>query len=185
MTLSKNAVFSAFLLATLALIVNQLIPPSVDEVIELTLSKNKTHIKSIHQKRIITETRVVMIDEVDLTEKNHFRHSVLGTLGWGEDFFADIETKFQVHESGRYRFEVGSDDGFELKIDNKITCQFKNDRPFKKNSCIVSLTEGAHVLRLSYFQGFGNAGLSLKYASSTTGKLYFWGEASTAISYLK
>lgn len=184
MKISKNSVLSALLLIVVVLIVNQLIPPSVDAVISLKLSKNKDQIKSIDQTRDITLTKEMMIDVVNLAEKNHFSHPVLGVLGWGENFFADIETTFMVKKEGRYRFEVGSDDGFELKIDDKRLCIFKGDRPFKKRICSVKLDAGKHRLHLSYFQGYGNAGLTLKYTDSPSNSLRFWGKASNFIEYV-
>lgn len=185
MKFSKNSVLSALLITIVVLIINQLIPPSVDAVIALTLSKNKVHIKDINQDRDITLTETLMIDVVDLAEKNHFSHPVLGILGWGEDFFADINTPFIVKKPGRYRFEVGSDDGFELKIDNKTLCIFKGDRPFKKRICSITLDEGKHVLLLSYFQGYGNAGLTLKVTDSPKNSLHFWGESVNFLEYVK
>lgn len=185
MILTKNHVLSALLIVVAFSIVNRLIPPSVDAVIAVTLSKNKDQIKSIDQDRNITTTKELMIDVVDLAEKNRFSHPVLGILGWGENFFADIKTNFEVKKSGRYRFEVGSDDGFELKIDEKSLCLFKGDRPFKKRVCNIQLEKGEHTLHLSYFQGYGNAGLTLKYADSPTSSLRFWGKSSNAILYIQ
>lgn len=184
MSISKDSFLSGFLIFVALLVVDRLIPPSVDPVIAMTLSKNKAQINSINQKRDIEKTKEYMIDVVDLSLKNRFNHPVLGVLGWGENFFADINTTFTVSEKGLYRFEVGSDDGYELKVDGRKLCSFKKGRPFKTKICRARLIKGQHKLLLNYFQGYGNAGLTLKVSDGPKGELIFWGEDSDTISYL-
>ncbi|MDO3382902.1 PA14 domain-containing protein [Gilvimarinus algae] len=182
--MTKNSLLSLLLIGFAVLVVIRLIPPSVDEILEMTLSKNAENITAITQARNITETRTLMIDKVELNHNNRFGHSVLGPLGWSEHFFADIETRFRVAEKARYRFMVGSDDGFRLSIDGKLLCQHVKDRPFRKQSCYQTLEEGEYQLSLSYFQGYGNAGLTLEAGRDSGDKPVFWGDAIAGIEYL-
>ncbi|WP_049723660.1 PA14 domain-containing protein [Gilvimarinus polysaccharolyticus] len=179
----KNTIFSCILMALIILTVNKLIPPSVEPILALTLSKSADKIDQIDQPRKISDTRTRLIDRVELNAGNRFKHPVLGVLGWSEYFYADINSQFEVAKTSRYRFEVGSDDGFQLEIDGKIICEYKRDRPFQHNTCMRRLTDGRHQLTLRYFQGYGNAGLTLKAAPDGESKLKFWGEQIKGITY--
>lgn len=181
----KNIVFSCLLALAVVATVNKLIPPSVKPVLTLVLSKNAEQIRQIDQPRQITDTRHLLIDRVELNSNNRFKHPTLGVLSWSENFFADIDTQFTVAKKSRYRFEVGSDDGYQLEIDGKIICQFQRDRPFQRNTCSHQLSAGQHRLVLRYFQGYGNAGLTLKAAPEGVNKLKFWGTKINGVRYLK
>lgn len=183
--MNRNTVFSAVLLITLAAIIYRLLPPWVEPNFLLRLSKNEVAIEQIHQPRQISATRQVMIDRIELNKGNRFGHPKLGPLGWSENFFADLESRFTVTETGRYRFLVGSDDGFRLSIDGKLLCQFPGDRPFRKQSCYQTLTEGEHTLELHYFQGYGNSGLTLEVARDGEKTPRFWGEKVKGIAYIR
>ncbi|BFM19780.1 PA14 domain-containing protein [Gilvimarinus japonicus] len=179
----KNTVFSVALALLIALTVNKLIPPSVDPVLTMVLSKSNGQINRIDQARHISDTRTHLIDRVEFNADNHFKHPTLGILGWSEYFYADINTQFKVTKASRYRFEVGSDDGYQLEIDGNIICEHKRDRPFQRNTCMQPLNAGKHQLTLRYFQGYGNAGLTFKAAPEGVSKLRFWGEDIKGISY--
>jgi hypothetical protein len=178
----KNTVFSVLLAFFAALVIRQMLPPSVDAVLTLTLSKSAGPVSQIDQPRNIAKRQTLLIDRVELHADNQFKHPTLGVLGWGEYFYADINTNFTVAKDAEYRFEVGSDDGFQLAIDGRIICEHKLDRPFQLSTCNLPLKAGAHRLALQYFQGYGNAGLTLK-AGRASGKLTFWGESIKGIHY--
>lgn len=178
----KNTVFSVLLAFFAILVVRQITPPSVDAVLTLTLSKSAGQINQIDQPRNVAKRQTLLIDRVELHADNKFKHPTLGVLGWGEYFYADINTNFTVAKDADYRFEVGSDDGFQLAIDGRVICEHKHDRPFQLSTCRQSLKAGAHRLALQYFQGYGNAGLTLK-AGRASGTLTFWGEPIKGINY--
>src|SRR5690606_16816321 len=144
-------------------IVVRIIPASVDPVIKLVISKNKISIKDIQQHRDIETTKEVMVDVLNIAEQNRFKHPTLGEIGYGNDFFVDIDVPFTVTEGGQYQFIVASDDGFSLSIDEKPICQFRGSRPISNQTCNINLTKGAHNFKLSYYQGYGNAGLRVQH----------------------
>ena len=182
--INKNTVVSAALLLCIALIVLRLIPPSVDPVLKLVLYKNTSNITRLDQARTISEIKTIYIDRLELNQNNAFSHPKLGLLAWGENFFADITTEFTVKNAGNYRFVVGSDDGFALSLDNNKLCSFDRDRPFNRQTCYATLSEGKHTLQLTYFQGFGNAGLTWQYGPADNSKLKFWGQEQAGIRFL-
>lgn len=181
--LNKNTFFSLVLVVIVAAILNKIIPPHVDDVFSVVISKNKTSITDIHQVRDIETTKTVMIDRIDLAEKSRFRHPKLGDIGFGNDFFADIEAPFTVHVEGSYVFYIGSDDGFAFSVDGKPICEWTHDRPLTTDSCHIRLKKGEHSFKLSYFQGFGNAGLTMSYSNTTSDTQYVAGENSKFISF--
>lgn len=183
LTINKNTVFSVVLGIVVILIIGKITPIHVDEVIKLVISKNRTSISNIHQTRDIEFSKEVMVDELNLSEKSRFRHAKLGEIGYAYDFFVDIEKQFTVKTAGQYRFNIGSDDGFTASIDGKPLCEYAGDRPFTMESCLVDLTAGKHQFKLSYFQGYGNAGLSVEYMKTTNNKTYFFGENSKHVKF--
>jgi len=174
---------SIVLIIVAGAILNRVIPPYVPHVFTMVISKNRTNITNIHQARDITTTKTVELDRIDLTEKNRFRHPKLGDIGFGNDFFADVEAPFTVHIAGDYIFYIGSDDGFTFSVDDKQICEWTHDRPLTTDSCHIRLKEGEHHFKLTYFQGFGNSGLVMSYSNTTSGTQYVAGKNSKFISF--
>lgn len=173
-TLNKNWIFSGLLLLVAILVVMRITPPSVDPVVQLVISKNRTGISNVHQQRDIENTRTVMVDQVNLYHKGRFLHPKLGNVAiYNDNFFVDITHPIRVLKAGQYRFVIGSDDGFTLSINDKLLCEFAADRPYSEQSCNIRLSEGSHIVKLSYFQGGSNAGLTLKYAEGTDKPRWF------------
>lgn len=183
LSINKNITLSIILGIVTLLIINQITPPSVDAVIKLTISKNRAGISNIHQTRNIEFTKEVMVDVLDLSEKNRFRHPKLGDIGYVDNFFVDISKKFTVKTAGKYRFNVSSDDGFSLTIDGKRLCEHVRDRPLTLQSCPIDLSAGEHQFDLVYFQGFGNAGLKVDYLNELDKKVYVFGENSKHLNF--
>lgn len=174
----RNTALS-LLLALIALaIVLRITPPMVSDVVELKLAKNATAIARIDQSRNIKHRRTLAVDRLDLSHRQQLRHPKLGRIGYGEHFFVDIEHEFEVLEGGNYRFLVGSDDGFVLRIDGEELCRFDGDRPYRENVCPVRLEAGTHQFSLSYFQGGGHAGLRVRYRQVGASDSPFFGEDS-------
>jgi PA14 domain len=165
------------------LILNRIIPPSVDAVFSLVISKNRVGITDIHQVRDIEMTKTVMVDRIDLADKSRFRHAKLGEIGYANDFFVDIDAPFTVKVAGDYLFYVASDDGFVFSVDDKKLCEWTHDRPLTTDTCRVRLPVGEHRFKLSYFQGYGNAGLTMSYANAENGTQYLAGKNSKFITF--
>ncbi|MET0355344.1 MAG: PA14 domain-containing protein [Cellvibrio sp.] len=181
--LDKNTLFSVLLAVVVFAIINRVIPPSVSPVFDVVISKNRTGIASIHQARDIELSKTVKVDLINLSEKSRFRHPKLGEIGYSNDFFADITKSFTVKRAGDYVFHLGTDDGFTFSIDGKQLCEFAADRPLTIDSCNVNLSAGEHTFKLSYFQGSGNAGLTMTYAFASDGEQYLAGDDSKYIYF--
>jgi hypothetical protein len=179
----KNVAFSALLIIIIGAIINRVTPPHVDPVFSMVVSKNRVNITNIHQVRDIEISKTIMVDRINLADKSRFRHVKLGDLGFENDFFVDFDAPFTVKIAGAYQFFVGSDDGFVLSVDDKQLCEWTHDRPLTINNCPVNLTQGEHRFRLSYFQGYGNAGLVMSYALASGSAQYVAGENSKYFTF--
>jgi hypothetical protein len=180
---NKNIFFSVLLAIITLVIINRIIPPFVSPVFDVVISKNRSSITDIHQARDIEISKTVKVDRINLADKSRFRHPKLGDIGYSGDFFVDINAPFNVKRAGDYVFHVGSDDGFSLSIDGKQLCEWTHDRPFTVDACRINLSSGEHNFKLVYFQGYGNAGLTMSYASTENGKQYLAGDDSKYISF--
>lgn len=180
---NKNSVFSVLLAVVSIAIIYRITPPYVNPVFDLVISKNRAAITNIHQPRDIELSKVVKVDRIDLAEKSRFRHKKLGDIGYAGDFFVDINSTFTVKKAGAYTFYLGSDDGFIFSVDGKHSCEWPSERPFSVNGCQINLDKGEHRFTLTYYQGFGNAGLTMEYAFTEDSTQYFAGENSEYISF--
>ena len=82
-----------------------------------------------------------------------FRAGFPGVTKRFEWFAIEYNGKFWIRKPGPYRWVLTSDDGSKLYIDDRLIID--NDgihAPVAKSATIV-LVEGAHSLRLPYFQG--------------------------------
>jgi len=70
----------------------------------------------------------------------------------------------EIPKSGNYTFVLGSDDGSDLWIDDKQLINNDGLHSYAEKEASQTLTAGFHKIRLRYFQGVGDATLTLKYA---------------------
>lgn len=181
--LNKNTVFSVLLAIIVVAIINRIVPPFVSPIFNVVISKNRVAITDIHQPRDIEMAKTVKVDRINLADKSRFRHPKLGDIGYSGDFFVDIDAPFVVKKAGDYVFYVGSDDGFVFSVDGKQLCEWTHDRPLTVDPCRVNLSAGEHKFKLVYFQGYGNAGLTMSYANAADGRQYLAGDNSKYISF--
>lgn len=181
--LNKNSIFSALLAVVVILILIRITPISVDPVVKVVISKNRVSISNIYQPRDIELTREIMIDRLDLMQKNRFSHPKLGNIAnYSEDFFLDVNHTITVKQADTYSFLMGSDDGFSLHVDGNLICEHLGDRPYSIQPCTVFLSEGEHRVAISYFQGYGNSGFSVEYARGNE-KPNWFGDDSDSVKF--
>ncbi len=82
-----------------------------------------------------------------------FTAGVAGITDRTEWFGINYQGMFGVDEPGKYQFEVMSDDGARVFVDDKLVAD--NDGPGQAQSArgSIRLETGAHRIRLAYFQG--------------------------------
>jgi hypothetical protein len=176
--LTKDTVMTALLCVLAVLILRVMMPVRVDANLEMRVSKNNVPIRHLHQSRDIGMSKVVSLDKLDLARENRFYHPKLGDVGYGQNFFADVQARFRITEPGTYVFVVASDDGFELRINGNEICSYVLDRALTTQRCPIRLEPGAHEFQLSYFQAGGPAGLTVQYGRAGESTLYWFGKDS-------
>lgn len=181
--INKNSIFTALIAFTVIVIVVRITPVTVDPVVNVVISKNRVAISNIYQPRDIEFTREVMVDQLNLLDKGRFSHPKLGNIAtYSDDFFVDVAHKIIIKQADTYRFMMGSDDGFSLKVDGKLICEHLGDRPYTIQPCMIFLSEGEHQVEISYFQGFGNSGFTVEYARGNEKPRWF-GEDSNSVKF--
>jgi PA14 domain/IPT/TIG domain len=70
----------------------------------------------------------------------------------------------QAREAGVYTFQLGSDDGSQLELDNVVVIDNEGLHGHREVDVRVELSPGLHVLRLTYFENYGGASCRLRYA---------------------
>lgn len=156
---------------------------SINENIKMTVVESNVPIGTITDVRNEKSRKGFYIDIVDFENTSELVHSRLGALGYKQNFFIDFSTKVEVKQSGRYFFEVVSDDGFILSINEKEVCRFDRDRGFELTTGEKHLDEGEVSLFLTYFQGGGPLGLRAWYRHESSSRRYFIGESSRFLSF--
>lgn len=70
-----------------------------------------------------------------------------------EWFAIDYAGRFWIDKPGLYQFDLLSDDGSRLYIDDRLIIDNDGQHPPETRSGSVNLTGGIHNVRVSYFQG--------------------------------
>jgi VWFA-related protein len=81
-----------------------------------------------------------------------FTEGFPGVTSRVEWFAIDFAGRFYVAEAGTYHFQLQSDDGSKLYIDNKVRID-ADGVGWLHGDAFVKLTGGIHQIRVSYFQG--------------------------------
>lgn len=82
-----------------------------------------------------------------------FEQGFPGVTNRFEWFAIDYSGRFWIENPGLYRFELTSDDGSKLYIDDRPVVDNDGAHPPQTLSAGVQLAGGIHSLRISYFQG--------------------------------
>ena len=88
-------------------------------------------------------------------------HGIPGIVNYGEWFGIDYYGKFWIAQPGKYGFQLYSDDGARLFIDDQQLINIDGDHLPISGKKDVVLAAGSHTLHLPYFQAQGVAALVL------------------------
>ena len=180
--IDKGHVFVGLMLISSLVIFFSIRPISLTPNVKATLVKQNGSITTIDTPRNPSSTKVFYFDNINFENSTSLIHKSMGPLGYSNDFFIDFEAKMDVLEEKTYTFEVSSDDGFRLWIDDQQLAEWLGDRPVSSTPATVHLTRGRHNFRMSYFQGYGNLGLKVTY-SGQAGSNFLLGESSAMIKF--
>jgi PA14 domain len=83
----------------------------------------------------------------------HFTEGFPGVTDRFEWFAIDYSGRFWIDHPGIYRFSLLSDDGSKLYIDDRLVIDNDGVHWAKPVAASTDLAEGAHSIRVCYFQG--------------------------------
>jgi hypothetical protein len=78
-----------------------------------------------------------------------------------EWFGIDYHGKFWVEKAGTYHFQMFSDDGADVYIDDRSVVNIDGVHTLEKAEGSIELTRGMHTIHVPYFQQTMHAGLIL------------------------
>lgn len=150
--------------------------------IKMSIVQNKDYIANIDQNRVEVSKNIFYTPKLEFVRSNvELQSYELGKMGYSSNFFIDFETTLDVKEDLNITFNIFSDDGFNLLIDEQNIGTYKTNRPLALNQMSYFLTKGLHKFKLEYYQGVGNLGVKALYKIGN--KEYFIGKDSDAIVF--
>jgi len=85
----------------------------------------------------------------DITRKGGIPGITHSSVWFGVDYYG----KFYVTRPGEYSFELRSDDGSRLEIDDRVLIDLDGVHDVKTQSATTTLSVGWHSIHVPYFQG--------------------------------
>ena len=131
-------------------------------MIRVRLFPQHSSVVHLDQVDFSGKNRTFFVDRVEFPVGEQLSHPSLGNLGYKTDFGMELSGKFDLPQAGNWLFEVASDDGFALKIDGVLVGERRSDGAQEKTVLKTPLASGRHEILLTYFQGFGPMGLTVK-----------------------
>jgi hypothetical protein len=95
---------------------------------------------------------VIYTSTLNVTPRD-FREGFPGVTDRFEWFAIDYSGRFWIEKPGLYRFELTSDDGSKLYIDDELVVNNDGIHPPETRTGELMLAGGIHRIRVSYFQG--------------------------------
>jgi hypothetical protein len=94
-------------------------------------------------------TNTLNVPNQDITRMGGIPGVTHSSLWFGIDYYG----KFYVTRPGKYFFDLQSDDGSRLDIDNHILIGLDGVHPVERKTAKITLSRGWHSIHVPYFQG--------------------------------
>ncbi len=130
--------------------------------------------------------------EVVGSNETFFLNETEFDLNWKKDLIFNVskdrvELNFSreiYFDEGEYIFEVGSDDGSRLYVDDELVIDNWRDQSYKvKYSDVVFLSEGEHEFRVDYYEKKGNARVSFGFEKAVSKDFEFGEDEWASVWY--
>lgn len=105
---------------------------------------------------------VIYTNSINVSDQN-FKKGFPGVSNRFEYFAIDYKGEFYIEDSSNYCFNLGSDDGSKLFIDEKLIISNDFLHGYIEKSNCIKLSKGSHKIEVQYFQGPSNVALILRY----------------------
>ncbi|MCX7820158.1 MAG: PA14 domain-containing protein [Brevinematales bacterium] len=151
--------------------------------IKMTILKQNGTIETLDTPKNIDFENNFYIKTINFPQNMELKHKNFGKLGFSGNFFITFKTKIYVKQEAYYVFEIISDDGFRLKLNNQTAGELTSNRPFSSSEIFIHLKKGTYNLELEYFQGYGPCGIIAYYRNSDKTKKYLLGKNSRYFTF--
>jgi hypothetical protein len=94
-------------------------------------------------------TNTLNVPNQDITRMGGIPGVTHSSVWFGVEYYG----KFYVTKPGEYLFELQSDDGSRLEIDNRILIDLDGVHPVARQTATTTLSAGWHSIHVPYFQG--------------------------------
>ena len=94
-------------------------------------------------------TNTLNVPDQNITRMGGIPGITHSSLWFGIDYYG----KFYVTKPGEYLFELQSDDGSRLEVDNRLLIDLDGVHPVAKQTTTTTLSAGWHSIHVPYFQG--------------------------------
>ena len=94
-------------------------------------------------------TNTLNVPNQNITRKGGIPGITHTSVWFGVDYYG----KFYVTKPGEYLFELQSDDGSRLEIDNRLLIDLDGQHPAAEQAAKTTLSAGWHSIHVPYFQG--------------------------------
>ena len=111
--------------------------------------------KSLPFFQLLRPLGVIYTSSLNVTPRDYLE-GFPGVTGRYEWFAIDYSGRFWIEKPGQYRFELTSDDGSRLYIDDQLVVNNDGIHPPETRIGGSTLAGGIHRIQVSYFQGPGD-----------------------------
>jgi hypothetical protein len=119
------------------------------DVYELPTGSNSLHDLDAVDPVASLYTNTLDVPNQNITRMGGIPGVTHSSLWFGIDYYG----KFYVTKPGEYLFELQSDDGSRLEIDNRLLLDLDGTHPVTERTAKTTLTAGWHSIHVPYFQG--------------------------------
>jgi hypothetical protein len=122
------------------------------------------------QARNEPEGRFV-VDTLRFPEGTALRHAVRGDIEGAPTDLQHVAIRFdtclKVETPGQFEFVVVSDDGFELRVDERVIASHYQTRPYRASRGTTDLATGLHRYSLLFYQATDRSGVTAVWRRAT------------------
>ena len=177
----KKYFLLGFVIVLYVIVIYKIYSTQINTPIKVLIFQQNYNIKNINNPLKNKFYKKIYIDKLYFPLSKILTNPLYSNLNFKQNFFMYIYTNFYLKKDANISFNIISDDGFNLYIDNNKICGFDNERSFSSTKCNISLKKGKHKLFIKYFQGIGHLGIVGKYKYQK--KFYYIGENSNLIEF--
>lgn len=128
----------------------KMLEPKFDVVIE----ESNEPLYQLSRPYTVKRSKHIAVDTLNFTQSLDLIHGTIGKLGFEDDFAMKLTTEFDVLETSVYMFNIYSDDGFAVTLNEQPLIGFENWKKIREEPFRVfkELKAGHYVMKIRFFE---------------------------------